>query len=111
MLGDIYEWYVSNIKNGPKQPKVSTAVTAASTGVNAVQTHSENQFNESALSFSLWLDLSNGSPSCSLCPRATFNEGWLRNQGSCLFRCVCGYGHELEFTCKLGVPLRKDNFS
>ena len=98
MLGDIHEWYLSNIKDAPKGPKRSSAVDSETT---KLRSGPDQEPKESELTFSVFLDLSSETSSRLLCPKATFNPEWLHTQGSHLFRCVCGNHDDLECTCKI----------
>ena len=102
MLRDIHQWYLSNIKNAPKQPKPPVAVA---TGATELHASSEHQPDEPDLAFSVFPDPSSETPSYLSCLKATFNPEWLRTQGSRLFRCVCGSKDDLDYACKPQITL------
>ena len=104
--GMLREWYLSNIKNAPKQPKQSRTV---GTGAAELHASSEQRTDELGLRFSVFADLTSELKPCLLCRKATFNPGWLRVQGSRLFRCICGNKDDLDYTCKLRSPFRVTN--
>lgn len=58
------------------------------------------QSEEEELTFSIHLKPSNAASSYLLCPTASFNPDWMRNQDSKLFRCSCNNCNELDYTRK-----------
>jgi hypothetical protein len=92
MLGDIHEWYSSNVR--PRQ------ATAVGTGATKIHVHSEPQVSEPEIIFSIAVDLPSKDRPYTLCAKATFNPGWMRTQASQLFHCVCGNNDDLHYTCQ-----------
>ncbi|KAL5345585.1 hypothetical protein ACLOAV_009339 [Pseudogymnoascus australis] len=56
------------------------------------------QSEEEKLTFSISLKPSNVASPCLICPTASFNSDWMRNQDSKLFRCSCKSCDELDYT-------------
>ncbi|KAF8853301.1 hypothetical protein BDZ45DRAFT_806770 [Acephala macrosclerotiorum] len=91
MLGDIHEWYLSNLKNAPTRPDKSRTEES---GIAGYKSSPEQLQEQPKLTFSVVLDLSNDS----LCPKAGFNPEWLRTQGTRVFYCLCGNHDDLDYT-------------
>jgi hypothetical protein len=100
MLGDIHEWYLRNLKDVPTRPENSKTVDSGIAAYSAIPT---NQSRKPDLSFSVILDPSNEL----LCPKAAFNQEWLRTQGTRILDCLCGNNDELDYTCKIQINNRK----
>ncbi|CZR51265.1 uncharacterized protein PAC_01140 [Phialocephala subalpina] len=91
MLGDIHEWYLSNLKDAPTRPDRSRREDS---GITRYKASPEQPQEQPELTFSVVLDLSNDS----LCPKAGFNPEWLRTQGTRVFYCLCGNHDDLDYT-------------
>ena len=101
MLGDIYEWYLSNMKNAPKKPAQAKVVSSSVAEPNYTL---EQHHDRREMTFSICLEESNKTQ-LTLCAKATFSPEWLKAEGGRLFRCVCGYNHKLDYTCKLPMTV------
>ena len=99
MLGDIYEWYLSNMKNAPKKAAQAKVVNSSVAETNCTL---EQHHDRREITFSIFLEESNKTQ-LTLCPKATFSPEWRKAESGRLFRCVCGYNHKLDYTCKLRI--------
>jgi hypothetical protein len=83
MLGEIYEWYIDNLKHTRAGPP-PTAPPGSSQPI--LET-------EPRLTFEAYAEVPGGTEIGLICPRASFHPGWLtiRDHGSSsgLFRCHC----------------------
>jgi hypothetical protein len=104
ILEDIYEWFLINIKNAsePKEPKKADneSKKLKKEDNEATEPHISyrRQLEEQALTFSILQILqttSAGAAYCLICPTASFDPEWMRNQDSRL-----NNHDELDFTRK-----------
>jgi hypothetical protein len=94
MLQDIHAWYLSNLKNAPKQQEEPVQTTNR---VTEISIESEKKADGLEIIFGVSLDRSGSS---LLCPKASFGPEWLIDGGPQLFHCMCGREHGLPDTCK-----------
>jgi hypothetical protein len=111
ILEDIFKWFLINIKNASEQHKEPTKADGEAAESKRARSETaephisyRQQPDESDLTFSIFQTASNEASSRLICPRASFNLEWMRNQDSRLFRCFCNNHDELDYTRKTRSP-------